>query len=87
MQGIFSKECVCLQIFSYKVFLKVLPGMPSGCKKDWIQIRTDGFVGPDLGPNCLQSLRADCTGRPSVKKQFEWNLEIIDILMSVNYAL
>ena len=29
------------------------------------------FVGPDLGPNCLQRLSADDTGRQTVKtKQF-----------------
>ena len=26
------------------------------------------FLGPDLGPNCLQSFSADDTGRQSVKR-------------------
>ena len=29
------------------------------CQTVWIQIRPNVFVGPDLGPNCLQMLSAD----------------------------
>ena len=47
--------------FLIKFFKKNLSGIPSDCRTVWIQIRPDKtdqarhFVGPDLGPNCLQS--------------------------------
>ena len=39
----------------------------SECQTVWIQIRADIFVGPDLGPNCLQRLSADNTSRQRVE--------------------
>ena len=42
--------------------------IPSRCQTVWIQIRPDIFVGPDLGPNCLQRLSADINSRPQRAK-------------------
>ena len=39
------------------------------CQTVWIQIRH--FVGPDLGPNCMQRLLVDDTRRQRVIKQDE----------------
>ena len=36
------------------------------CQTVWTQIRPDMFVGPDLGPNCLQRLSTDNTGQHRV---------------------
>ena len=54
---IFMLLC-CQLIF----FPKIILGIPSECKTDWIQIRLT-FVGPDLVPNCLQKLPAGDTRR------------------------
>ena len=31
------------------------------------------FIGPDLGPNCLQRLSADDTGRQRIKESMTYN--------------
>ena len=51
-----------LQFFQNQLFWKILSGIPSEYQIVWIQIRPDRhFVGPDLGPNCLQRSLADIT--------------------------
>ena len=55
--------------------MKILSGIPSDCQTDWFQIMPDTtFVGPNLGPNCLQRLSADDTKRPRVYSPAEWSL-------------
>ena len=50
-----------VDFFQNQLFPKVLSGIPSrvSCQTVWIQIRPNFFVGPSLGPNCLQRLSAD----------------------------
>ena len=43
----------------------------------WIQIRPDFFVGPVLGPNCLQRLSANGTSRQRVKIFFKYSCTAI----------
>ena len=50
--------CRLLIFFQNYFFQKNLSGISSECQTVWIQIK---IVGPDLGPNCLQSLSADDT--------------------------
>ena len=54
--------------FFFKIIFKnnSLKVMSSECHTDWIQIRPQPFVGPDLDPNCLQRLSADHTSRQRV---------------------
>ena len=48
----------CFVFFLNQLFQKNLSGIPSECKSlDPDQVQC--FVGPDLGPNCLQRLSAD----------------------------
>ena len=49
--------------FQNQLVLNIISGISSECQTDWIQIRPDVFVGPDLGPNCLQKLSADDIGK------------------------
>ena len=51
--------------FKINFFAKILSAIPSECQTEWIQIRPDVFVRPDLGPICLQRLSADSTRRQS----------------------
>ena len=56
--------------FKNQLFRKILSEIPSECEIVWTQIRSDLFVGPDLGPNCLQRLsEKDCR---------EWKLTTVD---------
>ena len=51
--------CRLLNFFKSLLFQKNILGISSECQTVWIQIMPDIFVGPDLGPNCLQRLLAD----------------------------
>ena len=53
----FQNQSVCC------CFLKNLSGISVECQAVWIQIMPEVFVGPDLGPNCLQKLSADDTSK------------------------
>ena len=53
-------------VFAVVVFLlffqnQLFSRIPSECHTDWIQIRVQHIVGPDLGQICLQRLSADGT--------------------------
>ena len=54
LQGNFSST----DFFQSQLFRKIISGILSECQTVWIQIRPDIYVGPDLGPNCLQRLSA-----------------------------
>ena len=57
-EKLFMISCCLLIFFQTNFYKKNLTAIPSGCQKDWIQIRARHFVWPDLGPNCLQRLSA-----------------------------
>ena len=44
----------------------------SECQTVWIQIRSNIFFRPDLGPNCLQRLSADDTSRQRLTNTHKW---------------
>ena len=46
--------------FQNNIFKKILSGIPSGYHRFDLD-QAQRFVGPDLGPNCLQKLSADDT--------------------------
>ena len=57
---------VCCFFIKINFFDKMLSGIPFSIKQlDPDQVRH--FVGPDLGPNCLQRLLADYTSGKTVK--------------------
>ena len=45
------------------LFTKFLSGIPPECQKSLDPDQDQCFIGPDLGPNCLQSLSAYDTNR------------------------
>ena len=58
MLGNFSCFLSCADFFPNHLFRNILSGIPSVSNSlDSDQARH--FVGPDLGPNCLQRLLAD----------------------------
>ena len=69
--GNFSSFFVSADFFQNKLFAKILSGIKSECQTVWTQIRPDDFVGPDLGPNRLQKLSADGTGRQILTASFQ----------------
>ena len=52
-----------LLLLLLNLFKTICSGTLSECQTVWIQIRTDIFVGPDLGSNCLQRLLAEDKSR------------------------
>ena len=48
-------------------YLLMFSKCKSGMQSVWIQIWLDNFVGPNLGPSCLQVLIADNTSRQRIK--------------------
>ena len=58
---IIVRMLICRLIFLNQLFRKILLGIPSECQTvlDPDQVRR--FVGPDLGPNCVQKLSSDDT--------------------------
>ena len=56
--------CFCLQ---NQPFQKGTLGIPSECQTSLDPAQAQRFVGPDLGPNCLQRLSTDGTSRQRVK--------------------
>ena len=51
--------------FQNQLFRKIILGLPSECQTLLDPDQAQRFVEPDLGPNCLQRLSADGTGRQS----------------------
>ena len=56
--------CRPLIFFQFHFYEKIISEISSECQTVWIQNRL--FVGPDLGPNCLQRLSSDDTSRQRV---------------------
>ena len=84
---IFAKMCIlislCIAFIISSHFIIVLIGCwifstSSVCKTVWIQINI--FVGPNLGPNCLQRLSADNKSRPYSGQRVKW--KIVTVLAS-----
>ena len=53
--------------FKNKLFRKILSGIPSVSNSLDID-QTRHFLGPDLGPNCLQKVSADNTSGQELKE-------------------
>ena len=60
----------CFFFFFQNQLLKKYPGTPSYCQTVWIQFKAGNFVGPDLGPNLLQSLSAIVFFQSQLLKKF-----------------
>ena len=61
--------------FQNQLFWNFFSGIPSEWQTDWNQIRPDIFVGPDLGPFCLQRLWANDTSRHCVKVSCSYKMQ------------
>ena len=59
----------CLLIFSKSTFSKNSLKITIRMSNSWDPDQARHFVGPDLGPNCLQQLSADDTSRQIVNSQ------------------
>ena len=57
--------CCLLIFYLIQHFQNYLSGITSECQSVWIQSARH-VVGPDLGPNCLQTMSADDTRRQKV---------------------
>ena len=61
-------ECILFSadLFQNQLFRKILSGIPP-VSNSLDPDQAQHFVGPDLGPNCLQRLSADDPSKPIVK--------------------
>ena len=66
---IFSKSVCLLLLFYSKISFGNISRVSSSLDPDHAQ----RFVGPDLGPNCLQRLSADDTSKYSVSQYCDLN--------------
>ena len=64
-------------------FRKILSGILSDCQTIWIQIEALHVVGPDMRPNCLQSVSAEDTSRQKDKPYQHCKLYTITCLTSL----